>query len=131
MTQISTSIHFDLLHVIVYFTLTQTLFKKSKESTDVSAILGVQSSPSKVSAKRKKDDDDDDDEEEEITGFSFGKGGGTGASTSVQGVSPAKRAAESPVKKVKNERNGNNSNSPSPRKVGFPQSISFPSNNLI
>eukprot|EP00057_Strongylocentrotus_purpuratus_P017005 XP_011671479.1 PREDICTED: DNA ligase 3 [Strongylocentrotus purpuratus] len=94
----------------------RTLFKKSKESTDVSAILGVQSSPSKVSAKRKKDDDDDDDDEEEITGFSFGKGGGTGASTSAKGASPAKKAAESPAKKVKNERNGNNSNSPSPRK---------------
>ncbi|XP_041479664.1 DNA ligase 3-like [Lytechinus variegatus] len=93
----------------------RTLFKKSKESTDVSAILGVEALPSKVSAKRRKDDDDEDDDEEEITGFSFGKGGGTGASTSGKGASPTKRAADSPAKKVKTE-NSNNSNSPSPRK---------------
>ncbi|XP_072174612.1 DNA ligase 3-like, partial [Diadema setosum] len=82
----------------------KTLFKKSKESTDVSAIMGVASSSSKVSTKRRKgedgaEDDDEEEEEEEITGFKLG------------------RRAETPTKKIKTENtNGNRSNTASPKK---------------
>ena len=88
----------------------QTLFKKSKESTDVSSILGVESSSSRIQAKRKNDDGaggNEEDEGEEMVSFNFAKKGTT--------ASPASKVA-SPAKKFKAESNGNNSNS-SPRKV--------------
>ena len=89
----------------------QTLFKKSKESTDVSSILGVESSSSRIQAKRKNADGaggNEEDEGEEMVSFNFAKKGTT--------ASPASKVA-SPTKKFKAESNGNNSNSGSPRKV--------------